>query len=109
MLPSALWVLRTCKNEVTRFGSFELLYGRKDLQPFELGLNVGGINKNEDEEEYWIRKFINHHKWIEAAIKNIETANKLRADFKPGDLILKKDFNRKKLDPYFIGPLKLKS
>ena len=118
VLPSALWALRTCKNEVTKFSSFELLYGRKDLQPFELGLNVGGINKNEDEEEYWIRKFINHHKWIEEAIKNIETANnlwmdrrrqmkRLRADFKPGDLILIKTFNRRKLDPYFIGPLKI--
>ena len=118
VLPSALWALRTCKNEVTKFSSFELLYGRKDLQPFELGLNVGGINKNEDEEEYWIRKFINHHKWIEEAIKNIETANnlwmdrrkqmkRLRADFKPGDLILIRAFNRRKLDPYFIGPLKI--
>ena len=89
-----------------------------NLQPFELGLNVGRINKNEDEDKYWMRKFINHHKWIEEAIKNIETSNnlwmdrrkqmkRLRADFKPGDLILIRAFNRRKLDPYFIGPLKI--
>jgi len=69
VLPCALWALQTCKNEVTKFSSFELLYGRKDLQPFKLGLNVGRINKNEDKEEYWMRKFINHYKWIEEAIK----------------------------------------
>jgi len=46
------------KNEVTKFSSFELLYGRKDLQPFKLGLIVEGINKNEDEDEdeYWMEE-----------------------------------------------------
>ena len=42
VLPSALWALRTCKNEKTKFSSFELLYGRQDLQPLELTLNKDG-------------------------------------------------------------------
>jgi len=29
---------------------------------------------------------------------------KRRAEYKPGDLILVKVFNRRKLDPYFTGP-----
>ena len=118
VLPSALWALRTCKNERTKFSSFELLYGRQDLQPLELTLNRENRNKYEKEEEYWLQKFIQHHKWIQEAIDNIETANKLwsdrrrqirrmRAEYQPGDLVLVKVFNRRKLDPYFTGPLKI--
>jgi len=118
ILPSALWALRTCKNEVTGFSSFELLYGRKDLLPCELSLNKDGRYLGESDEEYWLRKFITHHKWITEAIRNIETANKvwadrrnqvrrLRAEYKPGDLVLIKVFNRRKLDPYFTGPMKI--
>jgi len=118
ILPSALWALRTCKNERTKFSSFELLYGRQDLQPLELTLNKESRNKYEKEEEYWLQKFIQHHKWIKEAVENIETANKLwsdrrkqirrmRSDYKPGDLVLVKVFNRRKLDPYFTGPLKI--
>jgi len=77
ILPSALWALRTCKSEMTGFSSFGLLYGRQDLQPFELGLNVQGLDRDEGEEEYWLRKFIIHHKWMTEAINNVETANKL--------------------------------
>ena len=117
-LYSALWALRTCKNEVTKYSSFELLYGRRDLQPFELSLNIGKQNEQESEEEYWLRKFIIHDKWIKEAIRNIETANKLwedrrkqvkrlRKEYKPGDLVLVKVFNRRKLDPFFTGPLKI--
>ena len=117
-LYSALWALRTCKNEVTKYSSFELLYGRRDLQPFELTLNIERRNEMESEEEYWLRKFITHDKWIKEAINNIETANKLwedrrkqikrlRACYKPGDLVLVKVFNRRKLDPFFTGPLKI--
>jgi len=80
ILPSALWALRTCKSEATGFSSFELLYGRHDLQPFELGLNIQGVDKDEGEEEYWMRKFIIHHKWISEAIENVDTANKLWVD-----------------------------
>lgn len=117
-LYSALWALRTCKNETTKYSSFELLYGRRDLQPFELTLNIEKRNKYEEEEEYWLRKFITHDKWIREAINNIETANKLwedrrkqirrmRSEYKPGDLVLVRVFNRRKLDPFFTGPLKI--
>ena len=117
-LYSALWALRTTKNEVTKHSSFELLYGRRDLQPFELTLNIEKRNELENEEEYWLRKFITHDKWIREAIHNIETANKLwedrrkqikrmRANYQPGDLVLVRVFNRRKLDPFFSGPLKI--
>jgi len=117
-LYSALWALRTCKNEVTKYSSFELLYGRRDLQPFELQINLERRNEEESEEEYWLRKFLTHDKWIREAINNIETANKLwedrrrqikrmKSNYKPGELVLVKVFNRRKLDPYFTGPLKI--
>jgi len=110
--------LRTCKNERTKFSSFELLYGRQDLQPLELTLNKGSRNKYEKEEEYWLQKFMQHHKWIKEAVENIETVNKLwsdrrkqirrmRSDYKPEDLVLVMVFNRRKLDPYFTRPLKI--
>jgi len=44
ILPSALWALRTAKNSVTKYSSFELLYGRKDLQPFELATTLPTSN-----------------------------------------------------------------
>ena len=118
VLPSALWALRTCKNEATQFSSFELLYGRRDLQPFELTINIDRKEDCETEEEYLVRKFIRHHRWIKEAINNIQTANKiwedrrkqmkrLKSEYKPGDLVLIKFINRRKLDPYFIGPMKI--
>jgi len=118
VLPSALWALRTCKHERTKFSSFELLYGRQDLQPLELSLNKEGRNRYENDEEYLIQKFIQHQKWIQEAIENIETTNKLwsdrrkqirrmRVEYKPGDLILVRVFNKRKLDPYYTGPLKI--
>ena len=117
-LYSALWALRTSKSEVTKHSSFELLYGRRDLQPFELSLNIDRRNEFENEEEYILRKFITHDRWIREAIRNIETANKLwmdrrkqirrlKSNYKPGDLVLVKVFNRRKLDPFFTGPLKI--
>jgi len=118
ILPSALWTLRTCKNETTKFSSFELLYGRRDLQPFELTINLDKKSKEESFDEYLIRKFVKHYKWIQEAIDNITTANKiwedrrkqmkrLKADYKPGDLVLIRLINRRKLDPYFVGPMKI--
>jgi len=118
ILPSALWALRTCKNETTKFSSFELLYGRRDLQPFELTVNLDKKEPFETQEEYMIRKFTRHHTWIQEAINNIQTANKIWADrrnqmkrmqanYQPGDLVLVRTINRRKLDPYFIGPLKI--
>jgi len=118
ILPSALWALRTCKNEVTKFSSFELLYGRRDLQPFELSLNLDKKEKGESITEYLIRKFAKHYQWIHEAINNITTANKIwedrrnqmkrmKANYNPGDLVLIRLINRRKLDPYFVGPLKI--
>ena len=118
MLPSALWALRTCKNETTKFSSFELLYGRRDLQPFELQLNLDKKENYESDDEFLIRRFTKHYKWIKEAINNIQTANKiwedrrkqvkrLKANYKPGDLVLIKYINRRKLDPYFLGPMKI--
>jgi len=40
LLPSALWALRTSKSSVTKYSSFELVYGRKDQQPFELSTTL---------------------------------------------------------------------
>lgn len=87
------------------------------MKPFELSTLTKNIQKKTN-EEYYLRKFITHYQWIKKAIQNIETANtlqsdkrkqikKMRSEYKPDDLILIKHFNRKKLDPFFIGPLKI--
>ena len=118
ILPSALWAIRTCKHETTKFSSFELLYGRRDLQPFELMINLDKKEEWESDEEYLIRRFTKHNKWIKEAVNNIETANKLwedrrkqmkrlKADYNPGDLVLVRLINRRKLDPFFLGPMKI--
>ena len=118
LLPSALWALRTCKSETTKFSSFELLYGRRDLQPFELTLNLDKREPCESFSEYLIRKFTKHYKWITEAINNISTANKIweerrnqikrmKANYNSGDLVLVRLINRRKLDPYFVGPLRI--
>jgi len=77
ILPNALWVLRTTKNETTKFSSFELLYGRRDLQPFELIVNLDKKEDYEIQEEYLIRRFTKHYKWIKEAINNIQTVNRI--------------------------------
>jgi len=118
MLPSALWAIHTCKNETTKFSNFELLYGRRYLQPFELTLNLDKKEEYESEEEFLIRRFTKHYAWIREAINNINTANKLwedkrkqmkrmKAEYNPGDLVLVKLINRRKLDPFFLGPMKI--
>ena len=118
ILPSALWALRTCKSEVTKFSSFELLYGRTDLQPFELSLDINDRHIHETTEEYLIRKFTTHWRWILEATNNINNANKLwenrrrqkdsmKSTFEKGDLVLIRNFSRKKLDPYYIGSMKI--
>ena len=118
ILPSALWALRTSKNETTKFSSFELLYGRRDLQPFELVLNLDKKEDFESNEEFLIRRFTTHYKWIKEAINNIQTANKiwedrrkqmkrLKAEYKSGDLVMIKCINRRKLEPFFLGPMKI--
>jgi len=50
ILPSALWVLRTVKSEKTGFSSFELMYGRREKQPFELLVNIDRKSPGESQE-----------------------------------------------------------
>jgi len=80
-------------------------------------INVDKSEKEEN-EEYWMRKFITHYNWIKEAINDIKTDNelwddrrrqikRLRCEFETGDLLLIRNFNRRKFDPYFIGPLEI--
>lgn len=118
ILPNALWALRTVKHKTNQFSSFELLYGRRDLQPFELACKTESRKVRVDPTEELIDRFINHGKWIKEATENVRKANKLWEDrriqkkrmkrqYKPGDLILVRIVSRKKLEPYFYGPLKV--
>ena len=46
----ALWALRTTKNKVTKPSCFELVYGRKDHQPFDIAARpIKDIDKSSDE------------------------------------------------------------
>jgi len=119
ILPSALWALRTTKNVVTNHSSFELVYGREDQQPFDIAARpTKSVNKSSD--EVLLEKFTNHYLWTIEAANNIKNANKYWANrreeknsmnngkrIKPGDLVLVRNFNRTKLEPYFVGPLKV--
>ena len=119
VLPSALWALRTVKNSTTNHSSFELVYGREDQQPFDIAARpTKGINKSSD--EILLEKFINHYRWTMEACENIKNANKYWAarreekqswnkakEIKAGDLVLVRNFSRTKLEPYFVGPLKV--
>jgi len=117
-LNATLWALRTTKSSVTGYSSFELLYGRKDLWPLSVVLPDIQKEENETEEEYNMRRFLRHQKWVQEAIENIQyahsywlqrtkSANNLLHKYKPGDLVLIRYINRKKLDPYFIGPFRV--
>jgi len=119
ILPSALWALRTAKNSVTGHSSFELVYGREDQQPFDIAARpTKEVNKSTD--EVLLEKFINHYLWTIEAADNIRNASKywaMRREeknsmnkgkyIKPGDLVLVRNFSRNKLEPYFVGPLKV--
>jgi len=119
VLPSALWVLRTTKNKVTKHSSFELIYGREDQQPFDIAARpTKDINKSSD--EVLLEKFINHYRWTLEAAENVKNANKYWAArreeknslnegkrIREGDLVLVRNFSRTKLEPYFVGPLKV--
>ena len=120
ILPSALWALRTAKNSVTKYSSFELLYGRKDLQPFELATTLPTSNVLGSKEEQLIEKFIDHHKWILDACENLKKNNQYwtqrkeqetrfnkQNEINVGDLVKVKNFTRHKLEPYFVGPYKV--
>ena len=67
-----------------------------------------------------MEKFTNHYRWTLEACANIKNANKYWAtrreekqsmnrakDIHEGDLVLVRNFNRTKLEPYFVGPLKV--
>ena len=119
VLPSALWALRTTKNSVTNHSSFELVYGREDQQPFDIAARPTK-SPNKSSDEILLEKFINHYRWTLEACDNIKNANKYWAtrreekqsmkkgkDIKIGDLVLVRNFNRTKLEPYFVGPLQV--
>jgi len=117
-LSATLWALRTSKSSVTGFSSFELLYGRKDLWPLSVTLPDLPKESDETDLEYNVRRFIRHQKWIKEAIENIQYAHtywlqraksssNMLHKYKPGDLVLIRYINRKKLDPYFIGPFRV--
>jgi len=117
-LSSTLWALRTSKSSVTGFSSFELLYGRKDLWPLSVTLPDLPKEKDETDLEYNVRRFIRHQKWVKEAVENIQYAHaywlqrsksfsNMLHKYKPGDLVLIRYINRKKLDPYFIGPFRV--
>jgi len=114
---SVLWV-RTCKYEKTMFSNFKLLYGRRELELFELMINLDKNEDYESKDKFLIRRFTKHYMWINEAIKNIETANKLcenrskqmkrlRANYNPDDLVLVKLIKRRKLNPFFVGFMKI--
>jgi len=119
VLPSALWALRTVKNSTTNHSSFELVYGREDQQPFDIAARpTVGVNRTSD--EILLEKFINHYRWTREACYNIKNANKYWAtrreekqcmnkakEIKAGDLVLVRNFSRAKLEPYYVGPLKV--
>ena len=117
-LPSVLWALRTSKNSKTKFNSFELLYGRKETWPMEIMFPDIYQEEGESEEEYNIRRFLRHYKWVKEAIGYSEYANKywehrigfskaLKRKYKIGDYVMIRLINRTKLDPYFYGPFKV--
>jgi len=75
-------------------------------------------NEEETEEEYNLRRFLRHQKWVQEAIDNIQymhsywiqrakASERMLHKYKPGDLVLIRYIGRKKLDPYFIGPFKV--
>jgi len=119
-LPFALWALRTSKSSTTRYSSFELLYGRKDLQPFELATTLPTSFVQDSEEELLVEKFIDHYKWVLDACENLkknkeywenkreqETRLNQQNYINVGDLVKIRNFSRYKLDPYFVGPYKV--
>jgi len=117
-LSSVLWALRTSKNSKTKFNSFELLYGRKETWPLEIMFPDIYQEEGESEEEYNIRRFLRHYKWVKEAMEYSEYANRywehrigfskaLKRKYKVGDHVMIRLINRSKLDPYFYGPFKV--
>ena len=118
LLPLALWAIRTAKSSINGYSSFELLYGREDLLPTEITL----LNSLEEHvecsiDEVLIERILEHTKWVKDAVnKKLSTINywKIRRkakrsmeklpEYKVGDKVKIKLFQRQKLDPYYIGP-----
>ncbi|OUM64606.1 hypothetical protein PIROE2DRAFT_8606, partial [Piromyces sp. E2] len=67
--------LKTAKNSITKYFNFKLLYGCKDLQPFELATTLSTSNVLGTKDEQLIEKFINHHKWVLNACKDLKKNN----------------------------------
>ena len=120
ILPSALWAIRTARNNTTKYSSFELLYGRMDQQPFELATISQTYNMNQSSEELLLEKFCDHYKWVLDAYNNMKNKAKKwekernelfkynkQNEIKEGDLVKIRNFNRFKLDPYFTGPFQV--
>ena len=120
-LPIALWALRTSISSSTGFSSFELLYGRKAMLPIELVLmETYSGETGRTTEEVLMERFITHAKWVKkAASKMLGTLKywearqksklsmKNKDNYKCGDLVKVRNFNRTKLEPYFRGPYQI--
>eukprot|EP00833_Pecoramyces_ruminatium_P007356 jgi/Orpsp1_1/1181388/evm.model.c7180000077042.1 len=123
LLPLALWALRTSKSTSTGFSSFELLYGRTENIPLEINIrNTIEEIQERSLDEILMERFLEHAKWVEKAAKkmlgtikywesrrqeNISMKNKNK--YKVGDKVKVRNFQRTKLEPYFIGPFIIKS
>ena len=73
----ALWTIRTAKSSVSGYSSFELLYGREDLLPFEITL----LDSLEEFvecsiDEVLIERILEYTKWVkDAANKKLGSIN----------------------------------
>ena len=118
LLPLALWALRTAKSAVTGYSSFELIYGREDLTPNEITIRNSleePVERSMD--ELLIERFLDHAEWVKkAANKKLGTINYWRTrreakesmlnkyNYKIGDKVKIRLYQRSKLDPYYLGP-----
>jgi len=122
LLPLALWAIRTSKSSVSGYSSFELLYGREDILPNEINILCSlGESIEQPIEELLLERLIEHTKWIkDAANKKFGTINYWKTrreakksmekihEYKIGDKVKIRMFQRHKLDPYYIGPYTIK-
>jgi len=118
LLPLALWAIRSAKSSVSGYSSFELLYGREDMLPTEVVLlNSLETPIERTMDELLLERFMEHTKWVkDAANKKFGTINYWKTrreakrsmdnvnDYKIGDKVKIRIFQRSKLDPYYVGP-----
>ena len=118
LLPLALWAIRSAKSSVSGYSSFELLYGREDMLPTEVVLlNSSETPIERTMDELLLERFIEHTKWVkDAANKKFGTINYWKTrreakrsmdnvnDYKIGDKVKIRIFQRNKLDPFYVGP-----